>query len=219
MYQKDEWLTLQLDRPVFRLSDSGLNENQLPQKCFCYAKVSTHNSKLRKKLEKAGFVHQETSWIYEKKGVRSASPAWPVRSAKPEDEAVVCALAVKAFHASRFHMDPFVGPDLGGKIKSDWAKNFFFGLRGNRLLVVEEKQKPSGFILLIEGLERTVIDLVCVDPEKQGKGLGKALLQAAETPEKWIQAGTQEINHASRRLYEGLGYSVRETCWVLHRHK
>ena len=151
--------------------------------------------------------------------MRSAPPAWPVRSAKPEDEAVVCALAAAAFHSSRFHVDPFVGPDLGAKIKSDWAKNFFCGLRGNRLLVVEEKKKPSGFILLIEGDERTVIDLVCVNPEKQGKGLGKALLQAAETPGKWIQAGTQEINHASRRMYEGLGYSVRETCWVLHRHK
>ena len=116
-------------------------------------------------------------------------------------------------------MDSFVGPDLGAKIKSDWAKNFFHGLRGDRLLVVEEKKKPSGFILLIEGDERTVIDLVCVNPEKQGKGLGKALLQAAETPGKWIQAGTQEINHAARRMYEGLGYSVRETCWVLHRHK
>jgi len=151
--------------------------------------------------------------------VRSAPPAWPVRSAKPEDEAVVCALAAAAFHASRFHVDPFVGPDLGVKIKSDWAKNFFRGLRGERLLVVEENEKPSGFILLIEQAERTVVDLICVDPAKQGKGLGKALLQAAETPGKWIQAGTQEINHLSRRLYEGLGYSVRETCWVLHRHK
>jgi len=212
-------LTIQLNRPVFRLADSGLSENQLPEKCFCYAKISTRNSESRENLEKVGFVVQETSLVYEKKGVRSAPPAWPVRSAKPEDEAVVCALAAAAFHASRFHVDPFVGPDLGVKIKSDWAKNFFRGLRGERLLVVEENEKPSGFILLIEQAERTVVDLICVDPAKQGKGLGKALLQAAETPGKWIQAGTQEINHLSRRLYEGLGYSVRETCWVLHRHK
>ena len=151
--------------------------------------------------------------------MRSAPPAWAARSAKTEDEAVVCALAAAAFQASRFHVDPFVGPDLGAKIKSDWAKNFFRGLRGERLLVVDGNEKPSGFILLVEQAERTVVDLICVDPAKQGKGLGKALLQAAETPGKWIQAGTQEINHPSRKLYEGLGYSVRETCWVLHRHK
>ena len=151
--------------------------------------------------------------------MRSAPPAWAVRSAKPEDEVAVCALAAAAFQVSRFHVDPFVGPDLGAKIKSDWTKNFFHGLRGNRLLVVDENEKPSGFILLVEQAERTVVDLICVNPEKQGKGFGKALLQAAETPGKWIQAGTQEINHASRKLYEGLGYSVRETCWVLHRHK
>jgi len=212
-------LTLQLDQPVYRFSDSGISENQLPQKCFCYAKISTKNSESRKNLEQVGFVVQETSLIYEKEGVRSAPPAWPVRSAKAEDEAVVCALAAAAFHASRFHVDPFVGPNLGAKIKSDWAKNFFRGLRGERLLVVEENEKPSGFILLVEQAERTVVDLICVDPAKQGKGLGKALLQAAETPGKLIQAGTQEINHLSRRLYEGLGYSVRETCWVLHRHR
>jgi ribosomal protein S18 acetylase RimI-like enzyme len=212
-------LTVQLNRPVFRLADSGLSENQLPEKCFCYAKISTQNSNSRENLEKVGFVVQETSLIYEKKGVRSNPPAWAVRSAKPEDEAVVCALAEEAFHASRFHMDPFVGPELGAKIKSDWAKNFFRGLRGERLLLVDENEKPSGFILLVEQAERTVVDLICVDPAKQGKGLGKALLQAAETPGKWIQAGTQEINHQSRRLYEGLGYSVREICWVLHRHK
>lgn len=127
-------------------------------------------------------------------------------------------IAECSFNFSRFHADPNFDADLANRIKGAWAKNFFQGQRGHRMLVAEERGRLCGFILLVEKPETTAVDLIAVDPAFQGRGLGKALLSAAERKGRRIFVGTQKANVVSCRMYKKCGYKVDKSESVFHFH-
>jgi len=77
---------------------------------------------------------------------------------------------------------------------------------------------PAGFLLLLDDLPDEVtstpqafVAYMAVEPELQGRGVGKALLDAAEHEAKrrglpYISLMVTEDNMAARRLYERGGY-------------
>lgn len=85
-------------------------------------------------------------------------------------------------------------------------------------LVAENGADPVGFLLLLDDLPDEVtstpqafVAYMAVEPELRGRGVGKALLDAAESEAKrrslpYITLMVTEDNTAARRLYERGGY-------------
>jgi len=217
-FRPDAWLSQQIGKPAYRWQ--GITLNDLPPgPCFCYAKVPETNHQEKKVLEDAGFTLVETSVIYQKQVSQVEASDPRLREARAGDCERVKQIAGCSFRLSRFHVDPKFSPGAGNRIKEAWAGNFFRGARGDRMLVAEESGDLAGFILILKKPRGVVVDLVAVDPAFQGRGLGPALLLAAETKGCRITAGTQKANTSSCRMYEKCGYKPSKSELVYHLHR
>lgn len=142
-----------------------------------------------------------------------------VRPARPADEPAFHDLARRGFRNRLLdepHLDRARVQDLYGA----WAAN---NLRGRMPLnlVAESEGRPAGFISgalhtleVPEGLRVGFIDLVVVDPQVRQRGLGRALLGAAERALATQGAQLMELNVAASNtaalaLYAGAGYQER----------
>jgi ribosomal protein S18 acetylase RimI-like enzyme len=104
----------------------------------------------------------------------------------------------------------------------DWlAERVRLLLREGDTAVLVGGSGPDGLALLrfrrslwMEGLECYLAELYVV-PERRGRGLGRALMNAAmdlarERGADYMDLGTSEDDVAARNLYESLGFSNRE---------
>lgn len=136
------------------------------------------------------------------------------------------AIAGSAMRYSRFHLDPGIPNDMAHRIKHDWIQNYVRGIRGEALMVARADGHVAGFLAVLasdapDGRVRT-IDLIAVDSAHQRRGVGRALVTAfieryAPSSAR-LQVGTQVANTPSLKLYQGLGFAVRQTAYVLHLH-
>lgn len=216
-FNPDVWLSQQIGKPAYCLQDDELRDLP-PAPCFCYAKVDEANAQLGKSLESVGFVKVETLVTYYKQGSKDGAIDPRLRQAEPGDIAEVKKIANRSFRYSRFHSDSNFDPTVANRIKESWVTNFFEGKRGHRMLVTEETQGLAGFAILLERPEKTIVDLIAVDPAFRGRGHGKALLEAAEKKARKICAGTQKKNLISCNLYESCGYKLEKSEDVFHYH-
>ena len=152
-------------------------------------------------------------------GVVAAAPDVTVGDAAPEQKEAVLAIAGSAFRYSRFHLDPRVPAELANRIKRDWVANYFAKQRGDRLLVASRGGRPVGFLAALRAERTAVIDLIAVAGGEQRRGVGEALVGAfarayADAAARIV--GTQVANIPSVRFYEKLGFSLKQSQYVLH---
>jgi ribosomal protein S18 acetylase RimI-like enzyme len=149
-----------------------------------------------------------------------------VRFAAPSDCDAVARIAGSSFPYSRFHLDPLIASDVANTIKSEWARSYFSGGRGDGMVVAEWEGNVVGFAqLLWQTGDRLVVDLIGVDPTYRGQGVGRSLIAYAckcgtgdgHRPGT-IQAGTQVANISSIRFYESMGFCLIGATYVLHHH-
>lgn len=219
IFTKDEWLSEQLGKHAYKFFSPYPQKLSGAPSFFGYAKIPARETALANEFLKAGFRLVEVLKTYRKKPAEPVQLNASVRPSLPSDRPEIENIARRAFWSSRFHQDTNFSKDFGSRLKSAWVGNFFEGKRGDRLLVAQGNNTLHGFVLLLETKESTIVDLIAVDPFSQGKGYGQALLASAEKKERTIQAGTQEINRSSCRLYEKCGYSAIETELVFHLHQ
>jgi len=93
-----------------------------------------------------------------------------IRSARDPDAGTLVALINRAFLVERFFID-HDRIDLAG------AEQF---LRKGAFLIAEEDGQPVGCVYVEVRGERGYFGLLSVDPARQGSGLGKGLIAAAE---------------------------------------
>ena len=175
-------------------------------------------------LTDAGFRVVDTALTFD--GAISGASGRRVRFARPEDRAKVARIAGSVFRYSRFHLDPLVPAGVADAIKSSWAGNYFDGKRGDGMVVAEEDGKVIGFLQLLRApQDRLIIDLIGVDPARQGHGLGREMILHGARHgigDSWIPAriivGTQAANTPSVRLYESLGLRLSSAQYVAHHH-
>jgi ribosomal protein S18 acetylase RimI-like enzyme len=232
---RDSWLAAIFGRPVWRVdatnSGDSLSALESAGSVFAYAKCEASRVEEVVALSNVGFRVVDTSLTLE--GMVSAG-AWSssvsvgqvVRYANQKDRDTVCEIASRAFRFSRFHLDPQVPAGLANQIKASWAGSYFAGKRGDGMVVAESNGEVVGFLQLIWGQYDTlIIDLIGVGSERQGQGLGRAMICHAarngtgdhRKPAK-ILVGTQAANIPSMRLYESLGLRMRSAKYVLHYH-
>lgn len=236
----DQWLSQIVDRDAYRLI---INDNftrevsdlksadcfQLPQlqsrPIFIYTKVPILSTNLIKFIAKMGFNLVDTNIVFDKPLLINrefTNNKCLVRFALPEDEIHVAELARNNFIYSRFHLDDDIPLFLANKIKAEWARNYFAGLRGDKMIVALVDDVIVGFLLLLESSADLIIDLIAVDNNYQRKGIASDMIAYVEYHLNFfssIEVGTQLANIPSIRLYEKIGFRVCTANYVFHYHK
>ncbi len=235
----DEWLGRITGRPVFSVTfdehyrDHADELTEQIEQCvrpllirdhFVYAKVPVDDTCLVRELSELEFSLIDTHITFAKE-VRLDEirpPSTHVRSATPEDRAGVASLAGRSFRWSRFHRDPGISDVVADKIKHAWADNYFLGARGDEMHVAAVDEHIVGFVLLLRTSDSEyAIDLIAVDAEHRGRGIGADLIRHAEsrmTQGTRLIVGTQLANRPSTRCYEKLGFRMCGAEYVLHYH-
>ena len=230
-FVRDEFLAEIVGRPAFRVAlpshgcdSSGIAAIRRAQRrpVFLYAKVSTNSVDAVRQLEELDFHVVDTNVTFERTAAGLAGSSGLTRHARPEDRDAIMALAGQCFAYSRLHLDPAVSRQDADRSRADWAGNFFAGRRGDHMLVGESDGALTGFAQLLGPKDGILtIDLIGVAAPFRHRGIAGTLVAAsgAITGTQTLRVGTQIANTPSLRLYEGLGFRIAATQYVLHYHR
>lgn len=163
-------------------------------------------------LSNAGFRKVETLVTFERKTagrIVEGPITAAVRSGGVEDIPACRRIAVAALRWDRFHADPRIDDRAADTLKADWIENDLRG-RADVTFVVEALGNVAGFCAMLLRSDVAVIDLIAVDPDRQGQGLGRALVAAALDHYRdrvaAMQVGTQAGNPSSLNFYRSMGF-------------
>jgi len=71
--------------------------------------------------------------------------------------------------------------------------------------IVDEQNKVLGFM----GIAEDKMEMLFLDPDQRGKGLGKQLMQYALKEYHITKVDVNEQNETARRFYENFGFTVK----------
>ncbi len=238
----DTWLASAIGCAVFRVEVHSVDRNQelietvatalsaVDGEGFFHAKVPVKHTGQVTALEECGFRVTDVNVTFSRP---SGPPAALTKietlriaqvSRKEGNEAI--ALAGRCFTLSRFHLDPLIPNQIADRINEAWVADYVNGRRGVLLEGAFLDEKLVGFNAVLEVEEEgglvLVIDLIGVDPDTQGCGIGAALVDSFLT---WslnrcdvVRVGTQVSNIPAIRLYEKSGFRLADARYVLHAH-
>ena len=172
-----------------------------------------------KLLAEAGFRRIERLVSFCRDIPAALAPVPGVSLAEAGDAEACAAIGRSAFSFDRFHGDPRIADATADEIKARWARNGING-RANAPLIVREEGAVAGFNLCMRKGDDAVIDLIAVDQRRQGRGLGRKLVEgalahyagAAQT--MWVS--TQEGNAVSVALYRSAGFTLHSIAETWH---
>jgi ribosomal protein S18 acetylase RimI-like enzyme len=219
----DVWLSDVLGFSAY-LTDASGDAPADDARSLTYAKVDVADTESVARLTARGFSVVDVNLTFVHRGTRPDSPSTVlVEPARPEHGEALVDIAGRCFRFSRFHLDPFLPDELADRVKREWVRSYVAGTRGVELLAAVDEGRPVGFLAMLESGDARVIDLVGVAPDAQGRGAGRALVNAFverhEGTGRELRVGTQAANAASVRLYEGAGFSLASAAYVLHLHR
>lgn len=163
-------------------------------------------------LSAAGFRKVETLVTLELnplKGFYGQTDGVLVRAGGMADVSACRGIATAALRWDRFHADTRIDDGAADRLKADWIANDLTG-RADRVFVAETGGAVAGFCAMLLRQDLAVIDLIAVAPDKQGKGIGRALVTGAighyHERVVTIRVGTQAANPQSLTFYRSLGF-------------
>ena len=132
----------------------------------------------------------------------SDKAAASIRPATPADLDAVCEIVSEAYgiYIPRMGVEP-------GPMRADYA-----ALIGDGVLhVAEIEGSVAGILVILAEPDHLLLDNVAVDPDRQGSGIGRALIAFAEAAARTaghaeIRLYTHEKMVENQRLYAALGY-------------
>ncbi len=193
-------------------------------RAMLYTKIPIGQSDRAHNLQRFGFVNVDLAVTFSRPSSSDqGEKIWSnVRVAKSGDYHRVMEIAEKSFRYSRFHSDREIEDRVADKIKREWMGSYSSGTRGVETLIVEHDGVIAGFLGVLQHDQQMVIDLIAIDPEYQGKGAGRALVETFNMKYKSscesFLVGTQLANGASIRMYEKAGYRFNSANFVFHGH-
>lgn len=139
----------------------------------------------------------------------------------PENRQVIH-IAENAFQLSRFLNDPYLPVEKSKHIYADITKNAF-NKDGRFFVTFNETEAIRGFLLFSidqAGLAST-IELVAIDQNFTGKGIGRMLINAmenhvAEVGVMTVGVGTQLDNISALKFYASCGFSYSNCKSIYH---
>ena len=236
MFLKDQWLSEQIGKSVYQLKVNDLSEevfskdwknfriDHTEDNYLVFSKICTNSVNIWQCLEKANFKLIDTNVIFElnvnKLFEKQQHNEIEICFAEKKHQQALEKIARDNFHYSRFHLDSLINNDIANQIKQNWVKNYFFGKRGDEMVVALLHNKPVGFLQLIIKEKNILIDLIGVDKIEQGRGVASSMIQFASKNMKLpcIKVGTQIGNLPSINLYQKLGFVLTRSDYVFHYH-
>ncbi|PIQ85193.1 MAG: hypothetical protein COV74_09550 [Candidatus Omnitrophica bacterium CG11_big_fil_rev_8_21_14_0_20_45_26] len=114
---------------------------------------------------------------------------------------------------SRFSVDSKFGRKSAKKLYEEWVKRSVLQSYARQALICERGKRAVGLLTLRQKKAGMYIDLFGVDRPYQGKGIGRALLQAAEVwakskKIKLLKVVTQKKNKTALRAYRAQGFRI-----------
>ncbi len=129
-----------------------------------------------------------------------------IRPAAASDVVAIESIVERAYGV---YVERIGGPP--GPMHHDYAEK----VRDCDVFVFDEDGSVAGLLVLIPEPNRLLLENLAVDPDRQGEGIGRALLDFAET--RALDAGLEEVRlftHVkmteNQALYRALGYSEYE---------
>lgn len=231
----DSWLSQAVGMPCYNVKASEIHlESADPHgaPAFYAAKVDVNDVARVDDLARRGFRLVDTALTLRHDLQQEAATAAPIPllnlvidEARQDDVDDVAVIAACTFRFSRFHLDLRFPSDAADRIKREWARNLVSGERGAGCLVARKAGRVVaflGYLHVDEPLPMAVIDLIAVDSDEQGAGVGAAIVSAllvtAGLQGRAVLVGTQAANRGSVRLYESLGFRLDSASYVLHGH-
>lgn len=239
MFQRDQWLSDVLEMPCYRMTgplESASSDAMAAAmaaaapsgRAFFAAKQATDDIAAIETLVRAGFNVADVGVTLVHNGeVMDARVAdgVTIENATEDDEGDIVDVAGRCFVYSRFHADRRIGAERADKIKREWVRNSCRG-RAAMVYLARRAGEVAGFLAVMkrdgETGSEAVIDLIGVDAEHQGQGVGRSL--SLRFIREWrgraerLLVGTQASNIPALRLYETLGFRTTETAYALHAH-
>ena len=198
--------------------------DHIKENYFVFSKISTNSVNMWQCLEKANFKLIDTNVKFElnnnKLSEKQQHNDIEICFAEKKHQQAAGKIARNNFIYSRFHLDPLIDNDIASQIKQNWVKNYFFGKRGDEMVLALLNNEPVGFLQLIIKDKELFIDLIGVDKIAQGRGIASSMIQFASENIKrsCIKVGTQIGNLPSIKLYQKLGFVFIESDYVFHYH-
>jgi RimJ/RimL family protein N-acetyltransferase/GNAT superfamily N-acetyltransferase len=167
-----------------------------------YARVSTNNIASRRVLEKCGFVVYKVDEGFFLRLDEKHHDDFILRPATDKDAAAVTACVHHAFH----HYIERIGREPGPMLM-----DYEHEISEHQVFVVEENGQIVGALVLCIKDEGFLLDVIAVEPLHQGRGVGKLLLEFAETEARRqgftsIYLYTHEKMTENQALYTRIGY-------------
>ena len=134
----------------------------------------------------------------------STKTPYPIRLAEPRDATVISALVERAY-------TPWV--EVVGLRPRPMDDDFTARIAAGQAWVLEIDGNVAGAIVIEDMPEHVFLHNVAVDPTRQGKGIGRQLLQFVEDEAKrrgfsQVELTTLEGMESNVALYKRLGYVV-----------
>jgi len=151
----------------------------------------------------------------------TADPAFTLRIATPADSAKIEGIAAQIFEAGRFHMDPYIGPEIGNRRYALWAARAFAN-PSQQVLACEHEGRIAAFIVVEAPEPETRFwSLVGLAPGLAGRGLGQRIWRAvlahhASEGVTRVSTSISSHNGAAHNLYVSLGFRFPAPAMMLH---
>lgn len=196
-----------------------LEENR--DKKFIDIGIDAQNIFLERILKKLGFKKITEHLIYYQKLISNFTKFKVseilIRKTEKEDLPILKKLSGNSFIYSRFYQDKNFPPKLVKKFYENWFLNSFKNKSSHQIFTAQLNNQIVGFldckILQLNKRRAGIIDLIAVDKNYQGKGVGKSLLTKGLTyfqkrKIKEVYAGTERENLAAQKMYESVGMKI-----------
>jgi len=198
----------------------------LPDDCdFAYVKKVP--DQLSALLASSGFTKIETTVDLSKEvnEIRTRKKETTTRLASTQDSEALKKLAKNLFVHDRWHKDPNIDNKVAQRIKERWIENYFSGNRGDFCIIQKYDDVIKGFLLLIKKSSGFKIDLIGVDPQFQGLGIGRQLIHEISHHTQEVsfelQVNTQVSNLQALNFYRSIAFKTQSQSetWHFHRKK
>jgi ribosomal protein S18 acetylase RimI-like enzyme len=230
---KDPWLAECFGHPVFTVVAQTTDVEDLASEVRRHAanhepasyqaKVRARDVGLLRRLGEAGLQVVNLTTVLSR--VPGGPPKVEGGGDRVEDASLL-EVVTRGFEATRFHLDPDIPQQIADGVRCAWVENLLSGERGDQVIVAERQGRAIGFLSVVSGTvageQVREIDLMAVDRQHRGEGVGRSLvsrfLADADGRCARVRVGTQAANEAAIRFYERLGFTTEENTYDLHMH-
>jgi len=152
-----------------------------------------------------------------------------IRPIEPTDLEAIQRIAARSHTHNHFYNDPSLSRERAAVLFQEWLRRCTRGIAAFMLVATDADSRVVGFVTALSnvalarvvGVSVGIIDYIVVDREVAGRGVGRALLQAAlrrlARDHRWVELRTSQDNYRGVSFYSAAGFRLVGSDFVFHR--